>query len=287
MTRVVVPAARLGEGPVWDAAASRLHWVDILAGKIHTTALDTGATSTLVLPTLVGAVAQCRSGGFVAATAEGFAHVSPNGVLSTRQHILAGSMRMNDGKCDSRGRFWAGSTDRQFAPGQGSVHVLFPGWHTVVALTGLTLPNGMGWSPDDKTFYLVDTLQRVLLAYEFDADEATLSHRRVLARFDEADGLADGMTVDAEGCLWIAMWGGGHVRRLSPDGDLIRTVPVPVRQPSSCTFAGQHLDLLCVTSAREGLTLHPDDLDGALFELAIPNAKGLPQAGFAGCPSPC
>ena len=275
--------ARVGEGPVWDRGAQTLHWVDILAGQIHSSDLATRRTTTLTVPTLVGAVAPRATGGFVAATAEGFAEVTTRGDMRDRVKILPDGVRMNDAKCDSRGRFWAGSTAMDFAPGRGALHLLDTDWTSRIVLDDLTLPNGLGWSPDDRIFYLIDSAEGVLAAFDFDPASAALSNRRTLAEYAD-DGVPDGLTVDASGCLWVALWGGGRIERLSPEGRLLSTVPVPVSQPTSCAFAGPDLDRLCVTSAREGLGLSADDdtLDGAVFLVDDLGASGLEMMAFAG-----
>jgi sugar lactone lactonase YvrE len=279
MMRVAVRArARVGEGPVWDAAPGVLHWVDILAGQLHTSDLATGATRTRAVPTLLGAAAPRARGGFVAAVAEGFAEVGEDG-MRVRQPVLAEGIRMNDAKCDPAGRFWAGSTALDFAPGRGALHVLEPDWSTRVVLDGLTQPNGLGWSPDGATFYLVDTAERELSAF----NAGSLAGRRLVRRFG-ADEVPDGLCVDAAGCLWVALWGGSRVMRLSPEGEVLTTLPVPATQPTSCAFAGPGLDVLCVTSAREGLDRADDDsaLDGAVFAFSNVGAAGVPIAKFAG-----
>jgi sugar lactone lactonase YvrE len=278
--RVAVRAtARVGEGPVWDATANRLHWVDILAGQVRSSDLATGATTTVTVPTLVGAAAPRAGGGFVAAVTEGFAEISD--ALAVRQHVLADGIRMNDAKCDRDGRFWAGSTAMDFAPGRGALHRLDSDWSTRVVLNGLTQPNGLGWSPDGSTFYLVDSAEREINAFDVFGD--ALTGRRLVHGFGKQD-VPDGLCVDAVGCLWIALWGGERVIRVSPDGELLSTLPVPVVQPSSCAFAGPHLDVLCVTSAREGLGLADDDpaLDGSVLAFTAVGATGLPTVAFQG-----
>jgi sugar lactone lactonase YvrE len=258
-----------------------LHWVDIMAGSIHTSDVTTGHTETSTVPTLVGAAVPRHAGGFVAATAEGFASVDA-GVLDTRLAFLPDGSRMNDAKCDSHGRLWAGSTAMDFRRGEGYLHVLLPDWTTRVVLDGLMLPNGLGWSPDERTFYLIDTFAAELYAFNTSLNGLVLARRRVLYVFPAEMGMPDGLTVDSTGCLWIAMWGGARVVRISPDGDLLATIEMPAQQPSSCAFGGRDLDTLYVTSAREGLDLAADDPDGSVFALAGLGVAGLPPAVFGG-----
>ncbi|MFJ5899506.1 SMP-30/gluconolactonase/LRE family protein [Streptomyces sp. NPDC093064] len=280
---IAIPGkATVGEGPVWDAAVGRLHWVDIPAGHIHTSNPATGRTASLTLSTHVGAVAPRRTGGFVAATAAGFAAVGADGSMTVRRAFLPDSERMNDGKCDRQGRFWAGSTTMDFQRGKGALHVLMPDWTSRVVLDGLALPNGLDWSPDGRTFYLADSLAGEICAFDTDPENAGISRRRILSRIPAATGMPDGLTVDAEGCLWVAVWGGERLVRISPDGDLLGEIPMPVHQPSSCAFGGPRLDILYVTSAREGLDLSDDDPAGSVFALAQVSAVGMPSTRFAG-----
>jgi sugar lactone lactonase YvrE len=284
ITVAVAGTARVGEGPFWDAAAGRLHWVDILSGAISSYTPSTGERTRITLPTLVGAAVPKASGGYIAATREGFADVTAGGAWATRLHILDDGIRMNDAKCDPGGRLWAGSTRMDFAAGHGALHVLDAGGCTETVLDGLTLPNGLGWSPEGRTFYLVDSVARELNAFDTDTGGIRLSNRRVLKAFGEGAGLPDGLTVDSGGCLWIAMWGGSRIVRVSPEGSVIGEVPVPVAQPSSCVFGGPRLDVLYVTTAREGLghALPGTAVDGSVLAVSGLGVTGLPGVRFGG-----
>lgn len=279
---VAIPgAARVGEGPHWDPDTATLLWVDIPAGAVHRAARGTGPVRTITLPTMVGAAVPKASGGLVAATREGFADVVSGERWETRLHVLPGGQRMNDAKCDPAGRLWAGSTDMGFAPGEGALHVLTATWDSHVVLTGLTLPNGMGWSSDGRTMYLVDTMTRELNAFDVRDGHPALGGRRLLATFS-GTGIPDGMTLDADGCLWIAMWGGSRLVRVSPEGEVIAEVALPVEQPASCAFGGPDLDVLYVTTARQGLDLAPDDVAGSVLAVRGLGVKGLPPTKFGG-----
>lgn len=274
--------ARVGEGPFWDRETGQLRWVDILAGTINTGDPVSSRRHTITLPTLVGAALPKASGGFVAATAEGFAEVRPDGTWTTRDTVLPPGQRMNDAKCDAAGRLWAGSCDLDFAPGHGRLHVLSTDWTSRQVLGDLALPNGLDWSSDGRTFYLVDTVAGELNAFDVRPDRLDLANRRVLARFPEAGGIPDGMTADAHGCLWIAMWGGGRLLRVSPEGRTLAEVPLPVAQPSSCAFGGPDLDVLYVTTAREGLDLDPASPAGSVLAVRGLGVRGLPATRFGG-----
>jgi len=275
----VLARSRVGEGPVWHEG--RLHWVDILAGQINVSDLEDGSTTTLTVPTWVGAAVPMAAG-YVAATREGYAQVL-DGTLVDVDPFLPAGIRMNDGKCDPMGRFWAGSCAENFARGAGSLHRLNADWSRTTVLEGLTQPNGLGWSPDGATFYLVDTQDLAVYAYPYDSDTGALGGRHLLARFDdERLGYPDGLAVDAEGCLWVAMWGGSMLLRISSQGEVVRRLTMPVLQPTSCAFAGPDLANLCVTSAAEGLHLSAADLDGSVFMVADLDVRGAPVETFAG-----
>ncbi|WP_231998901.1 SMP-30/gluconolactonase/LRE family protein [Nocardioides baekrokdamisoli] len=280
MSVAVKVRSRVGEGPTWSGDA--LHWVDILAGRIHRSDLASGTTSTIEVPTWVGAAVPMAGGGYVAATREGFATVV-DGHLDTFGAHLPDGIRMNDAKCDPAGRLWAGSCAEDFARGAGALECLDVNWTHRTVLTGLTQPNGIGWSPDATTMYLIDTQDGALYAYEFDLERGSVGERRTVVTFDvETDGYPDGLAVDAEGFVWIAMWSGSAVVRVSPDGVIVRRIALPVSQPTSCAFIGPRLDALCVTSAAEGLA--PDDAsdDGSVFVLRDLDVVGLPVATFGG-----
>ncbi|WP_188543760.1 SMP-30/gluconolactonase/LRE family protein [Rhodococcoides trifolii] len=270
--------AQVGEGPFWDEREAILHWVDIPRGLIHRT---DGHTTTTHVPTTVGAAIPRSSGpGYVVAIGEGFGTVVGD-ELEVTHPILPRDHRMNDAKCDARGRLWAGSCHQQFSAGAGVLHVLDSELGVRTAATGFSLPNGLGWSPANDTFYLVDSVEHTVHAWDFDLDTGAVDNQRTLARFEDADGLPDGLCIDEDGCIWVAMWGGGSVRRLSPAGVELSRIDVPVQQPSSCAFAGPELDVLIVTSARDGLQ-SPSRIDGSVLAVHELGARGVPVARYAG-----
>jgi sugar lactone lactonase YvrE len=276
--------ARLGEGPVWDPEGELLWRVDILEGRVLRSRIDGGSTLSWELPTLVGAVAPTAGGGAVVACKEGFGRLSLGGDFEVKLRVLSPDHRMNDAKCDKSGRMWAGSMQVRPAPGEGTLHRLDPDWQSHVVCEGLSLPNGIGWSPDCKLMYLADSLRRLIEVFDFDEDGGAVFKRRPFIQFDDAAGRPDGLCVDISGCLWVAMWGGSRVLRISPRGEILTKVPMPVTQPTSCAFGGRDLDVLFVTSAREGLHL-PDggeEADGSVFALTGTGTQGMNQARFGG-----
>lgn len=280
VVEVLVPAdAQVGEGPFWEAGTGTIHWVDILAGKIYSSNLATARTRTTTVPTAVGSAVPRRDGTrFVAGTADGFAYIDSDGRLDPICYFLPPAIRMNDGKCDAMGRLWSGSTAYDFADGRGALHLLDETLTCRTVLDGLTQPNGLGWSPDNRTMYLVDSVTQDVSAFDFHLPSATISCRRTLLSLADADGVPDGLAVDSTGCLWIALWGGGAVVRISPDGDVLERHEVPASQPTSCAFIGANLDVLAVTSARMGL--QPGGLDGSIFAIRGLGTTGVPVSRF-------
>lgn len=280
--RVVVPAtAVVGEGPLWDDDGGLLHWVDIPAGRIHSSDVVTGTTRTLQLPWSVGAIGRMVGGGLVFASEAGFGVADDNATRLELEYRRPGE-RMNDAKVDPAGRLWAGSTAMDFGAGRGRVHVVDGDWKHDVVLTGLTLPNGMDWSADATTYYLVDTYQHVLYAFEYAIDDGVLQGQRVLTSFPEEWGLPDGLTVDANGGLWLALWGGSRVLSISPDGEVLGSIELPVRQPSSCAFGGEGYRTLFITTARDGIDVAADAPDGSVLAVEIDGVHGRAPFTFGG-----
>jgi sugar lactone lactonase YvrE len=246
----------LGEGARWDARRDELLVVDILAGRVYRGRVADDGSLSLVraytVPGTVGAVAPVQGDeGWVLAAGRGFAHLSPDGSLHLLAKVAPAGTRMNDAACDPQGRFWAGTLADDHRAGGGALYRLNRNGRTELVLDGLTIANGLGWSPDGATMYLVDTGPRVVHAFRFDAEPGTIADGRVLITVAEELGGPDGMTVDADGDLWVAIYGGGRVHRYSPDGELRQVLPVPAKQSTSCAFAGPGLRWLYVTTATE------------------------------------
>ena len=266
-----------GEGPIWNSATGIFSWVDIAGNKWHQVSLNPdadSATRTFKIPTVIGAIVERSRGGYFAAVKEGFGLISANGMYSSDISFLAENERMNDAKADSRGRYWAGSCDLGFTPGQGKLHMIDENKTIRTMETGLTLPNGLGWSPDDKSFYFVDSMQHVMWRYDFDVESGNISNRQVLVNFADDGSVPDGMCVASDGSLFVAMWGGYRVEVYAPEGKLKEIIPVPVQQPSSCAFGGASGKTLIVTSASGGTDIVKEPLNG--LPLAI---DGLGYSG--------
>ncbi len=272
--------AHLGEGPVWDADRRVLLWVDILAGIVHRFDPASGRDVSIHVGQPVGAAVPRVSGGLALALRDGFALMDVNGAydLVANVELDLASNRMNDGKCDAAGRYWAGTMDEAHSrPGAGSLYRLDLDTTVTRVLDGVTISNGLDWSPDGATMYYIDTPTQGIDAYDFDAEIGEIANSRRIIDIDPADGAPDGMTVDAEGYLWVALWGGWGLRRYAPTGALDRFVAMPVSRVTSCAFGGADLGDLYVTSAQRALSkdeLAAQPLAGSLFRLR-PGVSGL------------
>jgi sugar lactone lactonase YvrE len=281
---VVAAGAQLGECPVWDARSGRLAWVDILASRLHLTDVRTGTTDVTDLPLHVGAIVPRASGGWVAALQDGFWSIGSSAPVRLAPAPEASpDRRFNDGKCDPAGRFWAGTMAYDERPGAGALYRLEPDARVTRVLDDVGISNGLAWSPDGGTMYYVDSLTRRIDAFSFDVASGAIRDRRVLVTIPPEAGYPDGLTVDAEGGLWVALWRGSALHRYV-DGRLDRVVELPVTKPTNCTFGGENLDELYVTSATKDLT--PEErraqpLAGAVLRLR-PGVQGLPATAFAG-----
>jgi sugar lactone lactonase YvrE len=248
----------LGEGARWDGRRAELLRVDILAGHVYRDRVaEDGAlvpVRTYRVPGTVGALAPIQDDeGWLLAAGRGFVHLSPDGTLRPlAAEVAPAGTRMNDGACDPQGRFWAGTLANDHHAGGGALYRLDLDGRIDLMLDGLTISNGLDWSPDGATMYLADSGQRLVHRFRFDADRGTLADSRVLIDVPAEVGAPDGLTVDADGDLWVAIWGGGRVHRYSPDGVLRQALLVPAQQTTSCALAGPGLSRLYVTTATEG-----------------------------------
>jgi sugar lactone lactonase YvrE len=286
--RVVTSArAELGEGPRWDARRGELVWVDILRGRVSRETVDADGALQLVrrydVGTTVGAVAPVSGGdGWVVAAGRGVAHLGLGGRLTPIVDV-APQGRMNDASCDPQGRLWAGTIGDDARAGEAMLVRLDAAGAVTTVLEGLTISNGLGWSPDGRTMYHVDSGPGTLTAYAFDPATGDIRDPRVLLRLAADDGgVPDGLAVDADGDLWVGIFGAGEVRRYSPAGVLVGVVRVGAAQSTCPAFGGPRLDHLFITTATEGWSdeqraAQPDA--GAVFGVRVP-ARGRPAAAF-------
>jgi len=274
--------ALLGEGPIWDAHTQTLYWVDILNKRVY-------AEGNILaqLDDFVGCIAPRNGGGLILTQRFGFARLEVDSVeltsLASPENVPTNN-RFNDGKCDPRGRFLAGTMDMGEKDPTGSLYS-FDGKSITKLLGNVTISNGLTWSPDHKTFYYIDTPTREVKAFDYDMETGALANPRVAVRVTESLGWPDGMTSDMQGHLWIAMWGGAQVTKWNPNtGELLEQIPVPAKNVSSCIFGGKNLNELYLTSARLGLdeaTLVEYPLTGGVFRLET-NVEGMPTFEFTG-----
>ena len=292
-----VPCSRtaglLSEGPRWDSERDELLWVDILGSRMHRARIDGDGMleelDSIRFETFVGAVAPAVGGGYVLAAGTGFLFLDESGEVVELAQPEAGNdlVRMNDGACDPQGRFWAGTMAFDESPGAGVLYRLELDGSCTTVLTGLTISNGIGWSPDGRRMYLSDSGTRTVEAFDFDPAMGHISGRRVIVRISEGDMAPDGLTVDAEGNIWVALWDGGAVRRYSPDGSLLEAVALPADRVTSCAFGGSDGATLFVTTARDGLdeaalARQPDA--GRVFRIDGLGVSGPACLRFGGSP---
>ena len=286
--RCVLPwGAQLAEGPLWSAREQRLYWVDILAPTVYRFDPETGANDSCPLPRLVSAVAERGSGGLVALTQQGLETLDfATGRLApmVRPDAHPPENRFNDGKCDPAGRLWGGTMRLDASAPAGSLYRIDASSTATVMDGGFTVSNGLDWSPDGRRLYFADSAAGHVYAYDFDARHGGVSNRRILVALPAQDGRPDGLAVDAEGAIWVAIWDGWSVHRYAPDGTLLETVRLPVPRPTSVCFGGPDLKTLFVTTARVRLparVLAEAPLSGSLFAMRT-ETPGIAPRLFAG-----
>lgn len=282
--------AEVGEGPAWDERAGVVWWVDLLAGAIHRFDPESAEDRVIEVGQPVGAVVPRESGGLVIALEHAFATFDPATRELVKIHDLEpgrSETRVNDGKCDPEGRFWAGTMayDWESMPDAGSLYRLDTDGQLTRMLGDLAISNGLAWSPADDLMYFIDSPTQRVDVFAFDAANGRLSGRRTVVTIPQEAGMPDGMTIDVEGFLWVALWGGGSVWRIDPaDGRVDRVIEVPASQVTSCVFGGTDLRDLYITSATIGLSsdaLAAEPLAGSLFRCR-PGVQGSPTAAYRG-----
>jgi sugar lactone lactonase YvrE len=275
----------LGEGPAWDSQAGILSFVDIRTGDLHLFNPVNHHHRTFNLGEPVGCAAPSGTNEFILGLRSGIWTFTPSTQTLTqilRPENIPGN-RFNDGKCDPRGRFLAGSMDNAEKENTGSLYSYSPDGTSKTLLTGLGISNGLTWSPDHKTFYFIDTPTREVMAYDYDLDNGNIANPRPVFHVPDGMGWPDGMTSDTDGMLWVAMWGGAKLTKWNPaDGQLLDVYPIPALNVSACCFGGPDLTELYITSARKGMTeaqLAEYPLTGGLFRLT-PGVRGMPTFKF-------
>lgn len=280
---VIVATAEVGEGPFWQESLDSVHWVDIPPGRIMTTNALTGKTFVFQYHEMVGAAVPRREGGMVAAVQSGFVGFDEDWNITQSLELLGDGYRMNDAKTDPSGRFWAGSNTIDFVPGTGALWRLDEEWNAREVHSGLTLPNGIAWSPDSSSMFLVDSMQKIVLRFPFDAEASELAGApEIFVGPDQFEGLPDGLCIDRRGHLWVAEFGASIVREFSPSGLNLSEIAIPTKQPTSCAFVGVGLTKMWVTSAAIGLDRTQDPHAGSIFEVTGFDSPGLPILPFRG-----
>ncbi|MEM7384263.1 MAG: SMP-30/gluconolactonase/LRE family protein [Verrucomicrobiota bacterium] len=286
--RLEIGVARLGEGPCWHESEGVLYWVDIMGHVVHRYDPRTGEDRTVDVGEPVGTVAPRASGGLLLGLVNGLAFLDLDTGRLDRLPAIDDrpETRFNDGKCDPQGRFWVGTMDRETEDRPlGNLYRMDPDLSVHLMETSVTISNGMGWSPDERTFYYADSPTRCVFAYDFERTTGAIENRRVVIRLKDGEGFPDGLTTDAEGMIWLAQWGGSCVTRRNPaTGGILETVPTEAPHTSACCFGGVDRRDLYITSAREGRTeeeLKKELESGALYRwrAGVTGALTHPFAG--------
>ena len=276
----------LGEGPVWDVQEQAFYWVDIRSRLVRRYDWSTHRLQSWTLPEMVGSLAVRAQGGLLLAMQSSLSFFDPSsGALQRIAEPETGreNMRFNDGKCDRQGRFWAGTMNDVVREPSGTLYRLDAQRGCVAQFNGIRTPNSLAWSPDGRVMYFADSRSHVINAYPYDAATGEIGAPHPFYTVD-APAIPDGATVDADGCLWSALYGGSRVVRITPGGRVDRIIELPVLQPTSCQFVGPALDVLWITTARQRLTeeqLAQQPLAGGLLAVEV-GVKGLPEARYQG-----
>jgi sugar lactone lactonase YvrE len=285
---VVRRAGALCEGPLWDARIDALLWVDISPGLVHRLDVATGQDAVVQdMGQPVGCIALRGSGGYVVATERAVAVADDDWAAVDQVAELPGQparSRTNDGACDPWGCFWVGTLADDDHPGTAALYRIDAERAVTQVLDGVSVSNGIDWSPDRSTMYYVDSDTRRIDVFDTDPDDGHVSGRRPLVEIEVPGAVPDGLTVDAEGFLWVALWDGARVRRYAPDGRLDRAVLLPAARVTSVAFGGPGLDALYVTTATDRLSaaqLARQPLAGSIF-VHDPGVRGRPPNAWAG-----
>ena len=283
IARVVDCKNKLGEVPVWEVDEQALYWVDIESKLLQRYIPATGEVRRWIMPERIGSFALRSRGGLVCALASGFAFFDPDsGKIEWIEKPEAGipRNRFNDGKCDRKGRFWAGTMDDRLKEHTGALYRLDADLSVHRLVDSIGISNSLAWSPDNRRFYFADTMDRAIYLFDYDHETGAISNKRLFASTKGDPGNPDGSTIDAEGFLWNAQWDGWRLVRYAPDGRVDRVVHLPVQKPTSCMFGGPDLRTLYVTSAVWDLD------DDALRKQPWAGGVLALDAGVAGLPEP-
>lgn len=274
----------LGEGPLWVSDEGAIYWVDIKGRRVNRHVLG-GGTNRWTVPFRIMSLAQRAGGGFVGGSDRGVvafgADFSVSDLLCDPESAIAAN-RLNDGKVDRAGRFWFGSMDDTEHSASGALYRLDAKGVCIWIDDGYRVTNGPAFSVDGRIMYHSDSALQIIYRYSLSTDGA-VENKQVFAHFGAGEGYPDGMTVDAEDCLWVAFWDGWCVRRIASDGRVMARIPMPVARPTSVAFGGPQLDQLFITSATIGLdaaALYAQPAAGGLLRLA-PGVRGVAAVPFA------
>ncbi len=274
------PLSEHAEGPVWWPGWGGLRWVDLLAGDLMSLDAD-GTVHRRRVGSVLAAMRPRLNGGAVLALERGFALEDADGTVRELPEVWSEStIRMNDGGCDPNGRFYCGSIHYDEVEGAASLYRLDTDGSVTPVLGGVTVSNGLEWSPDGSLAYYNDTPSHCIDVFDY-ASDTGLTGRRTFVDLTAEQGMPDGLTVDAEGGVWVAMWQGSEVRRYDPAGVLSAVVGVAAHQVTACTFGGAGLDQLFITTSRRGVAEGTEPGAGAVFA-HDPGVRGLPARTFAG-----
>lgn len=274
-TQLTAPLAEHGEGPVWFADAGQLRFVDMLAGDIVTVDADGALVERRSVGTVAAAFRPREGGGLVVAVERGFALLSPEGELTTLPEVWSDpTVRMNDGACDTQGRFLCGSMAYDAAAGRGALHRLELDGSTTTVLDGLTISNGLAFSPDGSSAVFVDSMTQQVRRYHLPADDGRWLDYDVVVDIDPAVGTPDGLCVDAEGGIWVALWNGSAVHRYSATGELTDVVELPVPQVTACALGDSDGRTLFITTSALGVDRAEQPAAGAVFTARVTVAGG-------------
>jgi sugar lactone lactonase YvrE len=278
--QVTGPAAYHSEGPVWSERWGGLRWVDMLAGDILSLAAD-GVIKRHHVGSVAAALRPLCRGEAVIGVERGFALEDADGAIRQLDELWTDThVRMNEGGCDPDGRFYCGLMAYDQHPGAGALYRLDPDGSVHAVLRNVTISNGLEWSPDGSLAYYNDTATHRIDVFDYDG-EVGLTGRRAFVDLSPEAKLPDGLTVDEQGGVWVALYGGSAVRRYTSEGMLDEVIEVPAKQVTACTFGSSDLDELFSITSREGLEPGKDPLAGSLFRCAV-GVAGRPVREFAG-----